>query len=579
MSRWQVFPTSGWLATTLLFIMALAVACGAAATATPPAASPTAAAPASGTGAAPTAAPQPTAAPSAVVPTGKVTIMVGDFANERFDAVFLGGGSRGASYGRTVHGFLISDNAKKEMIPGIASQWGLSPDGLTWTFTVRKGVKWHDGSEVTAQDVLWTLQHFFGPQAAEYTTHPTAAVVSRAMNRIELSGPDTISLFTKIPVTDMAVNVSEAGPLWIHMMPKRATLHNIQEEEAYEKNPIGAGPMRRVKQVPGSSMTFERFDDFYFQPKNGFPEDKRVKFKTLDLFLVPEEATRVAAVRAGDADIVPAGLSTRKQVEAGGGRMVFGQEGAYVDVKLYGCWEPQYPCYDKRVRQALDYAINKEIIRDQLYGGSEVFHVKGWSNVTPSTIGYTSALDPWPQDAAKARRLLADAGFPGGKGFGKLIVNTLPSASLPLQVEAAQLAAEFWRRELGLDVEVRVGERAGVAKQEDAGELKGQILWYDNPARIDATSNMSISHADPKSSRRLHEDPELFRLVQETFQIVDPGQRAEASKKLYLRLRDESHRLGIGYANLPWAVGSRVLTWQPYPLSLHASALHTITLK
>jgi len=77
----------------------------------------------------------------------------------------------------------------------------------------------------------------------------------------------------------------------------------------------------------------------------------------------------------------------------------------------------------------------------------------------------------------------------------------------------------------------------------------------------------------------MHEDPELFRLVQETVQILDPDKRAEALKKLFLRLRDESHFLGIGYVNTPWGVGPRVLTWRPYPMALYLSALHTITLK
>jgi ABC-type transport system substrate-binding protein len=77
----------------------------------------------------------------------------------------------------------------------------------------------------------------------------------------------------------------------------------------------------------------------------------------------------------------------------------------------------------------------------------------------------------------------------------------------------------------------------------------------------------------------LHEDPELYRVVQETIQIVDADERAQAYAKLYPRLRDESYELGIGYANIPWGVGSRVLTWEPYPLAQWVTALHTITLK
>ncbi|HLF04506.1 MAG TPA: ABC transporter substrate-binding protein [Dehalococcoidia bacterium] len=573
------FPPKGWLAIPWLLVLLLAVACGAAATVAPPAAT-TAPAPSAGTSAAPTAAPKATAAPAApVVNPGKLTIMMGSLANERFDVNFQLGLPAGLTYGRVVHGFLISDDEKKDLVPGIASQWGLSPDGLSWTFTIRKGVKFHDGTELTPQDVLWTLQHTFGPQVVDYAIAPSSLRLGRNADKIELSGPDKVTLSTKIPVTDFGVLVSESGTSWYHMMPKRATLHDVAEEAAYDKNPIGAGPMKLVKHVPAASMTYERFDDFYYQPKNGFPEDKRPNFRTLDIVIVPEEATRVAALRAGDADIAPASLSSKKQVEAGGGRLVFGEEGVFVWVPFAGCWETKHPCSKKGVRQALDYAINKELIRDRLYGGPQVFQVKGFGAVTPSTIGYSTAIDPWPFDPNKARQLLADAGYPGGKGFGKLVLNTYPSGSMPFQVEAAELAAENWKRELGLDVELRVVDSTAIRSAWAGGEINGQITWRDNETRKDATGTITTSYADPKNNIRQHEDPELFRISQEAVQTVDPIQRAEATRKLLLRLRDESYQLGIGYANIPWAVGPRVVTWRPYPLGVYPSALHTITLK
>ena len=107
-----------------------------------------------------------------------------------------------------------------ELVPGIASEWGLSTDGLTWTFTIREGVKFHDGSEVTPEDVLWSLQHTFGPQAIEYASS-TAARLSRALDKIEPSGPDEVSLTTKEPLNELAFFVAEAGPYWYTIMPKR----------------------------------------------------------------------------------------------------------------------------------------------------------------------------------------------------------------------------------------------------------------------------------------------------------------------------------------------------------------------
>jgi peptide/nickel transport system substrate-binding protein len=529
---------------------------------------------------------QPTATPQAVVPPaevevnpGELRIMVGDFASERFSVGFSLGLAGDLNYGRILHGFLISDNEQREMVPGIASDWNLSDDGLTWTFTIREGVKWHDGTELVPEDVLWTFQHLFGPEAVEHLIAPTALRLSREADRIELNGRD-VSLSTTIPATYVGNTLSESGTGWYHVMPARDELYNEAAEVAYDQNPIGAGPMSFVEHVRASSMTFERFDDYYYQPDNGFPEDKRVNFERLTLYLVPEESTRVSALRAGEVDIAPISLASRDQVEAGGGRVVFGQEGAFVWVPMMGCWaDESFPCYKKEFRQALNYAIDKELIRDQLYGGPEVFQVKGWAAVTPSTIGYTPQLDPFPYDPEKARQLLADAGYPGGEGAGKVILHTWQSTSMPFQTEAAQLAAEFWRRDLGLDVEVRVGDSTAIRGAWAAGDLNGQIIWRDNETRRDATSTTVSGYADPASEIRRSEDPELRRLAQEASQTVDEAERAQALAELYPLLREASYEIGIGYANIPWGVGPRVEAWEPYPLSPNISALHTITLK
>ena len=528
---------------------------------------------------------QPTAVPEALsepaeamvkVHPGRLSIMVEDLANERFDRAF--GAGTGYHYGRIMGGYLISDNERKEMVPGIASEWSLSPDGLNWTFTIRKGVKFHDGSDLTAEDALWTIQHLFGPQAVEYVGQSSLRRIAKVTETIELSGPDTVSITTQKVALDIGDMMSETGGNWYHIMPKRATIHDLEEELAYDKNPIAAGPMWLTDHVPAAKMSFERFDDFYYQPKYGLPEDRRVNFKSLDLFLVPEEATRVAAIRAGEADIAPASKAQQRQVEAGGGRIVFSPEGVYKYIRLFGCYLPQYPCYDKRVRQALDYAFDKELMRDQLYGGPEVYATKGWSVVTPSTWGYTPALDPRPFDPDKARQLLADAGYPGGEGFGKLLVHTNPSIAMPFMIEAAQLAVASWIKELGIDAEVRVGDDSALKKLEITGGLNGQIWWRDNETRIDPI-NILGRYGDPENPSRLSEDPELARLVQEAVRTPDPVQRANAYEKLFPILREETYEFGFGYVNIPWAVSSRVLTWEPYPMSPWPSALSTITLK
>jgi peptide/nickel transport system substrate-binding protein len=564
--------------------LVLLAACG---TAAPdptamPAAEPTAA-PAESETAQPTSTPQAAAPPAEVeVHAGKVTWMIGSLGNERFDTTFTV--AAGKDYLAQIHATLISSDVKEGMrvlIPGVATQWEISGDGLTWTFTIRKGVKFHDGTEVTAEDVTWTLQHIIGPQAPEYAAAPSSVSWGSIMDRIEQTGPDQVSVTTKVPSADFPDAMSDViGSTTGATLPKRATLHDLQEEAAYDLNPIGAGVVRLVQHVPAAQMILERFDDYYHQPDNGFPTDKRLNFTLLDLRLVPEEATRIAALRAGDADIGPVSLESRQQVEADGGRLVFGQEGMYFYIRQMGCWEPRFPCSDKRVRQALNYAVDKELMRDTLYGGPDVMQVKGWFMVTPSSIGYSSELDPFPFDPEKARQLLADAGYPGGEGFGKLVINTYVSTSLPLMPESAQLAAENWRRELGLDVEVRVGDEAALKKASQLTEdLHGQIFWRDNETKVNGAGTLRHSYGTPSVNVRAHNDPELFALANEALGVFDPVEQVKVYNSTYRRLRDEAYDISLGYINIPWGVGPRIQTWEPYPVASYPSALHTITLK
>ena len=568
------------VATGLLLV---GVACGTTAPEPTTAPQPT---PALVAGATPTPTPQVAAPPEAQVHQGKVTLMTNDLATERFDGTY---GSMGQDYARAFHGFRVSwdrKDGRMVIIPGIATKWEISSDGLTTTFTIRKGVKFHDGTEVTAEDVLWTLRHYMGPQARGYAKGSVAINYSTIMDRIEQTGPDRVSVTTKVPSPELATYTSQGagGSSGGVVLPKRATLHDDQEVEAYDRNPIGAGSIKLVKHVQADSMTFERFDDYYHQPKNGFPDDKRLNFTELDLRMIPEEATRVAALQAAEADIGRVSLEGREQVEAGGGRLVFVQEGVTIEPHQYGCWKPHIPCHDRRVRQALNYAIDKELMRDQLLGGPEVMQVKGWWVVTPSTIGYSPGLDPYPYDPDKARQLLAEAGYPGGKGFGKLIVNTQASQYLPLLPESAQLAADFWRRELGLDVEVRVGDPSTLTQNTALNPqiFDGQILWRDQDTRLDAAGILRLFYLTPQlggPAARLHNDPELFARVEQAMAAIGKEEEEKIFNSTYRRLREEAYQIPIGYINVPWGVGPRIRTWEPYPLAQWASALHTITLE
>ena len=594
------FPLGLVLTLALLF----AVACGSAAPApdtTAPDSSSAPAAVASVSDAAPTAVPQAMSEPAEgtmEIHPGNVTWMMAAWGDEQFDKVYSEGASN--SYGRILQAFLMETNENTEIIPGMASKWEYSSDGLTWSITLREGVKFHDGTDVTVEDMVWSLNHGHGPESWNYTYSGSIGSFSKEQFKpVEKTGPMQASVFFKTVQTGFPVLLMAAGPAWGSMMPARPPVPGQQfitvdaaQETAYQKNPIAPGPMKYVDFVPSEVFKFERFDDYYFQPKNGLYEDRRVNFATLDLRLVPEEATRVAALRAGEADVAPVSQQAQKQVERGGGRIVWAGEGGYFRIMLMGCWQggereglPSYPCEDKRVRHALAHALDRTQIQ-ALFGGPDAMEIEhgGWNVVTPSTIGWSPDIKPAEYDPVKARQLLHEAGYktpdhPDGKDFGPLVINTWISALMVFLPESAELAAEMWRKELGIDTEVRVGEEVAVKRQRSAGDLDGQVIWRDNETRVDATQIMGTTYGRRDYRARFHNTDELFTFTEDAVAVFDDALRPAALNEWYRRLYDEKYQIGVGTINIPWALGPDVADWNPYPVAFFPSSLHTLKLK
>ena len=570
--HWQmVFPA-------LALVLVLAVACGAAAPAAPQEGQSTDSSPPQPPVAvqntpAPTSAAQPAPASQDVaVHPGKAVIMVGGWGG-RFTPLHS---SDCHSYQISFHDFLIRSDQNRQYIPGMATEWEVSEDGRTWTVTLRDDALFHDGTPVTAEDVEFTWLQSWGPGSIPIATSSTALNMARNVEKIEQISPNQVSI-TTINVDSSFPNlISDAtGSCQGVVLPKKFwegfDIFDADRTVAYDQDPVGAGPLKLLDHIPEELMAFERFADYY-------DEERSLKISGVDLRKVPEESTRAAALRAGEVDIAPVSLASQGQVEAGGGRIVWGQEASYLEVRPLGNWLVGTPFSKKEVRQALQYALNMKEF-EQLYGEG-VFVPKGWSFVTPNTIGYSPELDAYPFDPEKARELLAQAGYPNGEGFGKLIINTWNSRAVPFVPESAELAANFWRTELGIDAEVRVGDESALKEAaNNTGSLYGQIIWRDNEARVDGVSTLRSGFATPDNEGRSHNNPEIFELARQSIGVIDPAQKQATLVKTYQRLRDEGYRFSIGYVNIPWGVGPRVVEWTPQPMAFYPSALHTIRLK
>ena len=313
------------LGLTFAVVMLAAVACGSAAQETTT--TETAAPVPTQAAAAPTAVPEATAAPEMMadmgVHPGKVTWLFPSMGNERFDTIHSGGPTK--NFKQFVNASVVDVNEDMELIPGVANEWGVSSDGFSWWFDfdlLETGdvVKFHDGSPVTMEDILWTFNHDMGKGCVLYCTNTYLPDAAKETKSIEQTGPFQMTITHDVPYSGFVISpVSAALSRGRGIVPKRAELWDTQQELDFDKNPMWAGKMSFIEHVPAERISLERFDEFYYQPANGFPEDRRMKYTLADLLVVPEEATRSAALRAGEADVGIISLETKDQVEAGGG--------------------------------------------------------------------------------------------------------------------------------------------------------------------------------------------------------------------------------------------------------------------
>ena len=319
----------------------------------------------------------------------------------------------------------------------------------------------------------------------------------------------------------------------------------------------------------GEEVVYERFDDYWNTPRLS-------KFQTLELRLVPEASTRVSALIGGQADIIDANLQVKDQIENAGNDIVLARESAYMWVFMPGCHDQSLPCAKKEFRQAMDYAVDKELIVNELYG-SEAAAVKGWGIALPSSLGYYEGLDPYPYDPELARDLLAQAGFPGGEGLPKQIINTWVAGDVPFLPEQSQLIAKFWEDNLGIETEVKVGEEVATRERWFNGQLDGEWIVRPNEGRWDGSVGLNVLHADFEAAVHIGgKRPDIQAHVREALAVVDPALRPAAMEKVYRILHDEHYEWSTGITHALYGVGPRIKGWEPWPLVAYITALWTM---
>jgi peptide/nickel transport system substrate-binding protein len=350
---------------------------------------------------------KPAAAPAAVAPApgagARIITMAMDADPVSFDCHVQTNFSS-AQGSEHFYESLTAFDDKLAVVPSLAASWEQAKDGLSWTFQLDPNAKFHDGSPVTAEDVKWTTDRLLSPDIKSswaqnwYSQLKGATVVDQRTVRIELKGPSPL-----LP----AVYASLRGAT---MYPKDGDKKfNIKTQA------IGTGPYKLKEFVPADRVVYERNPDYRLKdlPKNDGIFGK----------IMLDEDARIAAVRSGTVDFAQISPEGAQKLAGVKGYQILNSPRAWVaNVALPYQHFPQFK--DSRVRKAFSLAIDREeMIKKSLFGAGSL------SGNVPTSFGDWALPQEdlktiLKRDVDQAKKLLADAGFPNGRGFPKLMMHT-----------------------------------------------------------------------------------------------------------------------------------------------------------
>ena len=497
-------------------------------------------------------------APAAMAkPEGTLTVAVSTFGNERWLPNLYVGAEDVVL--KPLWENLLSRDAKGNLIPMLAEKWQVSDGGRTWKFHLRKGVRFHNGTELTAEDVRYT----FATIAKEGSANSLAPDF-RLIKSMEVEGPYTITLRSEKPFVTLGNRVTQGLFASVAYIQSKKHLETAGEQGA-ERQPIGTGPWKFVEHVRGDRIVFEAVENHWRATPN---------FKRLVFMKVPEPSTRMAMLRAGTVDVIEIGGEYVDELKKVGMRTLTMPNVAAIWVILGGQWSTK-PSYDpkvpwaqpdaeraRKVRMALNLALDKKAIIERVLGG--VGTPVGTVNYYPTDPWISEALlKPVPYDPTKAKALLTEAGYPNGF---ELTMNLTAWPGRGFLPDVGEAVATYWEK-IGLRVKRRPVDRAVFAADFRARSYAGVALAYAGPIIAPEPWELfqRISHSK-SAVHLLAEYPKLDAFIERLSAEPNLAERTRIMREeLGPWLYEQMPGISIGATHAIAGVGPKVGEWPLIP--------------
>lgn len=414
---------------------------------------------------------------------------------------------------RNVFEGLVRIDRNGDLVPALAERWDVNPSATEYTFYLRQNVRFHDGTPFTSKDVVAKLERARDPESGH--THPE---YYRDIESVE--APDDYTVVVKLSQPNAELLFDLARP--------DSVIYPAGSEETQRSRPVGTGAFKFVEWVRGSHVTLERNED-YWDP--ALPYLDRVVFR-----FVPDPNAQVTGLLSGDLDAIGNSLAPENALRIQGTRGFRLLEGSTTTEVILALNNSRAPFNDVRVRRAIAHALNREeLVEGAMFG----FGTPIGSHMSPAERYYVDLTDRYPYDPAKARELLAEAGYPNGFEATLSLPQPYEYARRSGEVAAAQLA------EVGIRLNIEVVEWAlWLSRIFSGGDYDMTVIGHSEPFDISIYGNPNYYFR--------YDNPEVRELLAEARATGDEDRRQELYARIQEVLADDAV---VGFLfNLPHLV-------------------------
>src|SRR5215475_11766928 len=440
-----------------------------------------------------------------------------------------------------IHDALVRPYPGYKMGPSLAESWEESEDGLYYEFKLRPGLKFHNGDPLTAEDVKFSFVRYKGA---------AASILHDRVVRVEIVDPRVVRFHLKSPWSDFMTFYGTTASAAGIIVPKNYLTQ--VGDDGFKKHPIGAGPYKFVSQKPGIEVELEANTGYWRRIPN---------VKTLVMKSVPESTTRAVMLKTGEADMAfaldgPDAEGIQKDPRL---KIVPSKHASIFWIEFAEQWDVKSPWHDARLRMAVNLALDRKRIDEAACLG----FCPPAGVIVPRVMDYALQVEPPPYDPAKAKQLLAEAGYPNGLDAGDFV----PIPGFPTVAEATL----NYLNAVGIRVKMRPMERAAFYAAWREKKLRGLVLVASGTAGNAATRVETFIYS--KGAFAYGGYPDIDALYQQQARERDRAKREgllhqiqqlTVERVMFAPIVDLRALMGVGYRVAEH--GMNVIPLYPFPI-------------